>query len=96
MRNPIPGSRSDFSTTVMSASMFTPSAERTSADPVFDESARLPCLATGTPHPATTNAAAVEMLKVPEASPPVPQVRSEEHTSELQSREKLVCRRLHE
>ena len=34
----------------------------------------MPCLATGTPQPATTNALAVEMLKLPEESPPVPQV----------------------
>ena len=36
--------------------------------------ARLPCLATVHPAPAATKAAVVEMLKVPEASPPVPQV----------------------
>ncbi len=34
---------------------------------------RLPCLATLTPAPATTNETAVEILKVPEPSPPVPQ-----------------------
>ena len=38
------------------------------------EAARLPCFATGTPAPATTKAAAVEMLKVSAPSPPVPQV----------------------
>ena len=54
--------------------MSTPSAVRTSAEPDFDDSARLPCLATGTPHPAATKALAVEMLKLPEESPPVPQV----------------------
>jgi hypothetical protein len=32
----------------------------------------LPCLATGTPAPATTKAVAVEMLSVPLPSPPVP------------------------
>src|SRR5215471_5699041 len=58
----------------MSASMLTPSAVNTSADPDCDDSARLPCLATGTPQPATTSALAVEMLKLPEESPPVPQV----------------------
>ena len=52
----------------------TPSAVSTSAEPDFDDSARLPCLATGTPQPATTSALAVEMLKLPEPSPPVPQV----------------------
>jgi hypothetical protein len=54
--------------------MLTPSVVSTSADPDFEESARLPCLATGTPQPATTKALAVEILKLPEASPPVPQV----------------------
>ena len=54
--------------------MLTPSAVSTSAEPDCEESARLPCLATGTPQPATTKALAVEMLKLPEASPPVPQV----------------------
>src|SRR6516162_6673968 len=54
--------------------MLTPSARSTSAEPEYEESARLPCLATGTPQPATTSALAVEMLKLPEASPPVPQV----------------------
>ena len=43
-------------------SILTPSAVSTSAAPDFDDSARLPCLATGTPAPATMNAAQVEML----------------------------------
>jgi len=34
--------------------------------------ARFPCLATGTPQAATISAAVVEMLNVPEPSPPVP------------------------
>src|SRR4029079_475660 len=55
-------------------SIFTPSAFSTSADPERDEIDLLPCLATGTPAPATTNAAQVEILNVPLASPPVPQV----------------------
>ena len=58
----------------MSASILTPSAANTSAEPECDEKARLPCLATGTPTLATTRPVAVEMLKVPEASPPVPTV----------------------
>ena len=33
---------------------------------------RLPCLATGTPHAATTKETAVEILSVPSPSPPVP------------------------
>ena len=45
---------------------------RASAAPDFDDRLRLPCLATGTPAPATTNAVAVEMFSVPLPSPPVP------------------------
>src|SRR3954454_4671004 len=53
-------------------SILTPSAPSTSAAPDFDDNARLPCLATGTPAPATISAAQVETLYEPEASPPVP------------------------
>src|ERR1700690_3731623 len=53
-------------------SILTPSAMSTSAAPERDDSARLPCFATGTPAPATMKAAQVEMLNEPEASPPVP------------------------
>src|SRR2546422_3843541 len=74
--------------------MRTPSASSTSAEPHLDVNDRLPCLATTAPAPAATNAAAVEILKVETTPPPVPQVRSEEHTSELQSRLHLVCRLL--
>ena len=49
-----------------------PRASSTSAEPAFDVIARLPCFATGMPAAATTSAAAVEMLKVPLPSPPVP------------------------
>ena len=52
--------------------MRTPSASSTSAVPVREDMLRLPCLATGTPQAATTNAAAVETLSVPWPSPPVP------------------------
>ena len=52
----------------------TPRASRTSAEPEREVMERLPCLATLAPAPAATKAAAVEMLKVPEESPPVPQV----------------------
>ena len=55
-------------------SMFTPSALSTSAAPVLDDRARLPCLATGTSWAARTKAVAVETFQVPLASPPVPQV----------------------
>ncbi len=44
------------------ASMLTPSAASTSDDPDRDDNERVPCLATFTPAPAATNAAAVEML----------------------------------
>src|SRR2546422_8469659 len=74
--------------------MRTPSASSTSAEPHLEVNDRLPCLATTAPAPAATNAAAVEILKVETTPPPVPQVRSEEHTSELQSRLHLVCRLL--
>ena len=52
----------------------TPSVSTTSAEPQSEETERLPCLATLSPAPATTKAVAVETLKVPAASPPVPQV----------------------
>ena len=55
-------------------SILMPSAASTSAEPEREEIERLPCLATGTPAPATTKAAHVEMLCVPLESPPVPQV----------------------
>ena len=74
MRKPIPASHKASRTSAMSASMVTPRAASRSAEPEREESARLPCLATGTPQPAATSAAAVEMLNVPLASPPVPQV----------------------
>src|SRR5262245_19521469 len=58
---------------------FTPSVSTTSAEPQSEaplspDIERLPCLATLSPAPATTNAVAVETLNVPEASPPVPHV----------------------
>ena len=49
-------------------------ASRTSALPHCVVNERLPCLATRTPAPATSSAAAVEMLKVLIVPPPVPQV----------------------
>ena len=54
--------------------MRTPSASSTSAEPQVPLDERLPCLATGTPQAATTKDTTVEMLKVPQPSPPVPQV----------------------
>src|SRR5262249_21701005 len=69
---PIPASRMHKATCFASRSILTPSACRASAAPDLDDSARFPCLATGTPAPATIKAAQVEMLNEPEASPPVP------------------------
>src|SRR2546429_174669 len=70
----MPISHKQARTIAKSAPILTPSAISTSAEPDCEESARLPCLATGTPQPATTRALAVEMLKLPEPSPPVPTV----------------------
>ena len=52
--------------------MRTPSASSTSAVPHCEDAARFPCLHTGTPAPATTNAAIVEMFTECDLSPPVP------------------------
>ena len=62
-------------------SMRTPSASRTSADPLRDVKDRFPCLARRTPSPAATSAAAVEMLKVVTPPPPVPAVSTSEDGS---------------
>ena len=72
--NPIPASARHRCTPAASRSILTPSASSRSAEPQCDEAARLPCFATGTPAPATTIAAIVEMLNVPLRSPPVPHV----------------------
>ena len=56
--------------------MFAPSASWQSAVPHLLEAARLPCLATFAPPEAMTNAAVVEMLKLPARSPPVPTISS--------------------
>src|SRR6516164_1098610 len=69
---PMPASRMHSPICSGDSSIFTPKAESTSAAPERDDSARLPCLATGTPAPATMSAAQVEMLNEPDASPPVP------------------------
>src|SRR2546426_11549168 len=77
-RNVTHASRSTRAASAASRLMRTPSASSTSAEPHLDVNDRLPCLATTAPAPAATNAAAVEILKVETAPPPVPQVRSEE------------------
>src|SRR5262245_12400455 len=67
------------------SSMSTPSVSTTSAEPRGEDTDRLRCLATLSPAPATTKAVAVETLKVPDASPPVP------HVSMSISRSVPVC-----
>src|SRR6201996_7922656 len=71
---PMPASRTQRPTCSGRRSIFTPSEASTSAAPERDDSARLPCLATGTPAPATMKEAQVEALTEPEPSPPVPTI----------------------
>src|SRR5215204_5238903 len=72
--NPMPASAIHRETSSGPSSIPAPSASRTSALPAWLVAALLPCLATTTPAPRATNAAAVETFIVPFASPPVPQV----------------------
>src|SRR5215469_17256614 len=69
---PIPASLTQRPTCSGLRSILTPSEASTSAAPERDDNARLPCLATGTPVPATMKEAQVETLTEPEPSPPVP------------------------
>ena len=71
--NPRPVSSRQRDTPSGLRSMRAPSASSTSALPQREVADRLPCLATATPAPATTNVDVVEMLNV-ERPPPVPQV----------------------
>jgi len=73
-KNPIPICSSASPIRSSEISIRTPSASSTSAEPARELIDRLPCFATRAPAPATTNAAHVEMLNVPFASPPVPHV----------------------
>ena len=68
----MPASETQRATSAGSKSIRTPRASSTSAVPHCEEAARLPCLHTGTPAPATTNAAMVEMFTECDLSPPVP------------------------
>ena len=54
--------------------MFTPRLSSTSAAPDLLEALLLPCFATGMPAAAITNEEVVEILNVPELSPPVPTI----------------------
>ena len=74
MKKPIPIDHKDSRISSILASILTPSVFNTSAEPDLDDIARLPCFATGTPQPAATNAAHVDMFNVPIPSPPVPAV----------------------
>src|SRR5579871_1399210 len=69
---PMPASATQRLTCCGVTSILTPSADKTSAAPDRDDSARLPCLATGTPAPATIKAAQVDTFTEPDPSPPVP------------------------
>src|SRR5437763_542912 len=69
---PMPASYTQRPTCSGLRSIFTPRADNTSAAPERDESARLPCVTTGTPAPATMKEAQVDTLTEPEPSPPVP------------------------
>ncbi|MFN7916955.1 MAG: hypothetical protein U0Q55_16550 [Vicinamibacterales bacterium] len=73
-KKPMPASARHRSTTGGAAETFTPSTSNTSALPERLETERLPCFATRTPAAASTIAEQVEMLNVPDRSPPVPQV----------------------
>src|ERR1700738_4291437 len=65
---PMPASCTQRPTCSGLRSIFTPRDDNTSAAPERDDSARLPCLATGTPQPATMKEAQVETLNEPEPS----------------------------
>ena len=73
-QNVMPRSRPASAAAAAGRSMTTPSASSMSAEPLWDDAARFPCLATRAPAAAATIAAMVEMLTVWDRSPPVPQV----------------------
>ncbi len=70
----MPASSSARWTSPKEAPRFMPRLSRTSALPDRLVTDRFPCLATRIPAPAATKATVVEMLKLPDRSPPVPQV----------------------
>src|ERR1700683_3843049 len=71
-QKPMPASATQRATPSGPSSMATPRASSTSAVPTDDDAARLPCLHTGTPQPATMKAARVVTLMLARRSPPVP------------------------
>ena len=74
-------------------SILTPSSANTSALPHLLETDLFPCLATVTPAPAATSEATVEILNVPEPSPPVPHISiAVESSTEIRMDfERIVC-----
>ena len=73
-KKPIPISRIALPKCSTGKSIRTPSASITSAEPLPECDARLPCFATRAPAAAATMAAAVEILNVANPLPPVPHV----------------------
>src|ERR1700674_5754801 len=76
--------------------MPTPSASSMSALPQRLETERLPCLMTGTPQAAVRSAVPVEMLKLPEASPPVPTMSMARRLAGIpvgRARRRMACAR---
>ena len=71
---PTPTVLIQFLTCCGETSRLTPAVSKTSALPELLLMERLPCFATLAPAAATTNALAVETLKILAPSPPVPQV----------------------
>jgi len=92
-RKPMPHSSMQAATAEGASSTSTPRAVSTSALPHLEETARLPCLATRAPPATATKAAVVEMLKVCEPSPPVPQVSMSRscETSTRTARDRSDC-----
>ena len=91
---PTPVSPMHCATCAGASMMLAPSASSTSALPDFDDTERLPCLATRAPAAAATNIAAVEMLNVCDASPPVPTMStrcSRSGTSTLVASSRITC-----
>ena len=70
----IPSRRPASAAAAAGRSMTTPRASSMSADPLCEDAARLPCLATRAPAAAAMIAAIVEMFTVCDRSPPVPHV----------------------
>ena len=91
---PTPTSPMQAATCAGCRSMRAPRASSTSAEPDFEDTLRLPCLATRAPAAATTNIDAVEMLKLLPPSPPVPTMSTKfapSATSTLAESSRITC-----